>query len=278
MSEVEDHITEKEKEFARKVLSYLGRSKSEKQILVYSIKHIETLQFIEENKFNVDYTPSIFGEAIHFVENQKSAKFKDITAEDLANCMKENMEELINNRKKKEDELKERKDAKKKEIYENEGKKAVLFAKIALWVGVILVLAPFFLHGFKFGWFWYLVIVGVAFFCLLLYGTNGRQKGDYSFAKSTFVGFFIVGFIMYLWGPLSPSYKSSSSSSSYSSGDSKWVDMTGEYGSEIEERYCSKCGRKYKAQRRQGENICGKCWERRQIHQDVMKDRQEYGY
>ena len=277
MSKGKVHITEKDKEFAREVLSYLGRSKSEKQILAYSIKHIETLQFIEDNKLSIDYTPPIFGEAIRFVENQKSAIFKDITAEDLAYCMRENMEELTNNWEKKEAELKEWKEA-RKERKENERKKAVQLAKTTLWVGVILILAPFFLHGFGFGWFWYLVIVGIAFFCFMLLGTDGKEEGDFSFVRSILVGFFVVGFIMYLWGPLSPSYKSSSSSSSYSSGDSKWVDMTGEYGSEIEERYCSKCGRKYKAQRRQGENICGKCWERRQIHQDVMKDRQEYGY
>lgn len=277
MSKGKIHITEKDKEFAREVLSYLRRSKSEEQILAYSIKHIETLQFIEDNKLGIDYTPPIFGEAIRFVENQKSAIFKDITAEDLSNCMRENMEVLINNWEKKEAELKEWINA-RKEKNENERKKAVLLAKTTFVFGVILILVPFFLHGFRFGWFWYLLIVGIAFFSLMLYSIDGKGKDQLSLVKSILAVFCVVGFIMYLWGPLSPSYKSSSSSSSYSSGDSKWVDMTGEYGSEIEERYCSKCGRKYKAQRRQGENICGKCWERRQIHQDVMKDRQEYGY
>ena len=113
MSKGKVHITEKDKEFAREVLSYLGRSKSEKQILAYSIKHIETLQFIEDNKLSIDYTPPILGEAIRFVENQKSEIFKDITAEDLAYCMRENMEELTNNWEKKEAELKEWKEARK---------------------------------------------------------------------------------------------------------------------------------------------------------------------
>ena len=205
--EAVNQITEQNKEFAKKVLSYLGRSKSDRQIVLYSKKHLETLSYIKENNLDVDYPPSLFGEAIRFMEEQKSTTIHHLTAEDLANCLKEKKEELINNRNKREEIQKEWRSNTKKEKNEDVVRKAKLLRNIAFCVGVILVLAPFFITGFGFGWFWYLIIIGVAFFCLSLLGTDGKEKGDYSDAKIILIGFCIVGCIMFVWGPLNSDYE-----------------------------------------------------------------------
>lgn len=225
-------VSEKNKEFARKVLSYMERSTSDRQIVVYARKHIEILSYIKENNLNVDYTPSILGEAICFMEAQKSTTIHNLTAEDLVNCLKDKKEELLENRNKREEIKKECRTNEKKEENEDIAQKASLLTKIALGVGVILVLAPFFITGFRFGWFWYLIIIGVAFFCLSLLGTDGKEKEDYSDAKVTLIGFCVVGCLMYLWGPLNPDYERSGGGS-----DS--------YESDLYEKHtwkCEKCG------------------------------------
>jgi len=216
--EAVNQISEQTKEFARKVLSYMGRSKSDRQIFVYSRKHEETLSYIKENKLDIDYTPSIFGEAIRYMEGQKSTTIHHLTAEDLANCLKDKEEELINNRNKREEIQKEWRSNTKKEGNEDVVKKAIRLAKIAFWLGVILVILPFFITGFGFGWFWYLIIIGVAFFSFLLLGVTGKDKGDYSYVKTVFIGFCVLGCFMFLWGPLNPNYERSSGSWSSSSG------------------------------------------------------------
>ena len=230
--EAVNQVTEQNKEFARKVLSYMGRSTSDRQIVVYSTKHIDTFNFIREHNLDVDYTPSLFGEAIRFMEGQKSTTIHHLTAEDLANCLKDKKDELLNNRNKREEIKKEWRSNSKKEKNEDVVRKAILLKKIALWGGVILVLAPFFITGFGFGWFWYLLIIGVAILCLALMGTDGKDKDDFSFAKSILIGFCIIGCLMYLWGPLNPKYERSGGGS-----DS--------YGSDLYEKHtwkCEKCG------------------------------------
>ena len=98
IKEAVNQITEQNKVFARNVLSYMGRSKSDRQISVYSRKHEETLSYIKENKLDIDYTPSIFGEAIRYMEGQKSTTIHHLTAEDLANCLNDKKVELLNNK------------------------------------------------------------------------------------------------------------------------------------------------------------------------------------
>lgn len=225
-------VTEQTKEFARKVLAYMGRSKSDRQIVVYSRKHIEILSYIKENNLDVDYTPSILGEAIRFMETQKSTTIHHLTAEDIVNCLKENKEELINKRNEREEIKKEWRSNTKKEGNEDIVKKTTLLIRIALCVGAILILAPFIITGFGFGWFWYLIIIGVAFCCMSLLGTDRKDRGAYSDVKVILIGFCVVGCIMFVWGPLNPDYERSGGGS-----DS--------YESDLYEKHtwkCEKCG------------------------------------
>lgn len=205
-------VSEQTKEFAKKVLSYLRRSKSERQILLYAKKHTETLSYIKKHNMDVDYTPSLLGEAIRVMEGKLSTTIHHLTGEDLAICLKDRMGELINRRNMVDNKNKGKIDEKKMEEFADtdEVKKSIRLAKIAFWLGVILILAPFFITGFGFGWFWYIVILGVTFFTFILLGFDGKSKGDYSYAKTLLIAFCIVGCVMYLWGPLNPKYTSGS--------------------------------------------------------------------
>ena len=214
IKEAVNQITEQNKVFARNVLSYMGRSKSDRQISVYSRKHEETLSYIKENKLDIDYTPSIFGEATFYLEKLKPTTIHHLTAEDLAICIKDKKTELLNVKNHKEAEKKERTSKEMKMKMDNEGGKAVRFSKIALWIGIALILGPFYISGFGFGLFWYLVIIGIVICSLMLLGTDGRSEGDYSFVKTILMGYCAVGLIMYLWGPLNPNYSDSSNSNS----------------------------------------------------------------
>ena len=100
------------------------------------------------------------------------------------------------------------------EVTEESKKKTLKLAKIAGYIGLFLVLAPFFITGFGFNWFWYLVIIVVAICALAMFGTEGNEVSDYSSAKNTLIGFLVVGCIMFIWGPLNSNYGSNSSSSS----------------------------------------------------------------
>ena len=202
-TEERNDISEENKEFARKVLTYMKRSKSDRQILIYSKKHIETLDYIREHQYDVDYTPFILGEAIRFMEVKKSTTIHHLTGEDLANCINDKKEEFINKKK----QMETQKNIQQEELTENGGK-TVHLAKIVSIIGGILILGPFFITGFGFNWFWYLVIFGVAFFTLGLFGIEGKEKDDYSYVKKVLLGFLVVGCIMYLWGPLNPRYLS----------------------------------------------------------------------
>ena len=283
IKEEANYITEQNKEFARKVLTYMGRSKSERQIFVYSRKHTETLNYIREKKLDIDYTPSLFGEAIRFMEEHKSTTIHHLTAEDLAICIKDKGEELLNNRR--QAETKKIGEGKEKVVDEEE--KAVRLTKIAFWIGVILVLAPFFITGFGFGWFWYLLIIGVAIFCLALMGTDGRDKGDYSFAKTVLIGFCVVGCLMYLWGPLNPNYDRGGGSSTYNysssedSGDVRYYN-----GEKLRKKYlkCAECGKSMwywqsessslsldRPNTWNGKYYCGSCYSFKKDMEDVAK-------
>jgi hypothetical protein len=103
------------------------------------------------------------------------------------------------------------------EVTEESKKKTLKLAKIAGYIGLFLVLAPFFITGFGFNWFFYLIIIVVAICALAMFGTDGNKMSDYSDVKNTLVGFLVVGCIMFIWGPLNSNYGSDDSSSSSSS-------------------------------------------------------------
>lgn len=196
-----NNVSEHNKEFAQKVLTYMRRSKSERQILLYSKKHIETLCYIRGHQYDIDYTPSLFGEAIRFMERKKQTTIHHLTGEDLANCLKDNKEELNNRRNEVEAERKNR-----NKRLTDIGERAVRLSKVVLIIGGILIFAPFFITGFGFNFFWYLIITGLAFFSFLMLGVDGCSKNEYSYVKSILIGFLIIGCVMYLWGPLNPNY------------------------------------------------------------------------
>ena len=282
--EAVNQLTEKEKEFARKVLSYLGRSTSDRQIAIYSRKHIETINYIKENNLDIDYIPSLFGEAIRFMEGQKSTTIHHLTAEDLANCLKDKKEELLNNRNKREEIKRES----KKEKNEDVVRKAILLKNAAFGGGVILILAPFFITGFGFGWFWYLLIIGIAILCVAVLGTDGRNKDDNLFVKSAFIGLCVVGCLMYLWGPLNPNYERSGGSntmgfsSSEDSGDVRYYN-----GEKLRKQYvkCADCGNTLwywqsessslslnRPNMWHGEYYCGTCYSYKKDMEGVAKE------
>lgn len=162
-------------------------------------------------------------------------------------------------------------------IFENssgEGpSQTVVKAKIALYLGLGLIFGPFIINGFSFGFFWYLLIIGVAFFTFLVYGIDGKREGEAKFVKNILVGFCIVLVVMLEWGPLDPNY---SSSSSMSSNNSEY-NYSGS-GQNVEKTLltCRKCHRQFYAN---GViDLCENCRLRKQAHQDVMKDREEFGW
>jgi hypothetical protein len=219
------------------------------------------------------------------MEAQKSTTIHHLTAEDLVNCLKDKKEELINNRNKREEIKKEWRSKAKKENNEDVARKAARLIKIAFWVGVILVLAPFFVTGFGFGWFWYLIIIGVAFFCLSLLGTNGKDNGAYSDAKNILIGFCVVGCLMYLWGPLNPNYGRSRESTfgSSSEGSDEVMYYKGEKLHKVYDK-CARCGNSFwywksesssltidKPKAWHGELYCGSCYTYKKDMEEVAK-------
>lgn len=263
-------ITEQEMEFARKTLTYMRRSKSDKQILLYATKFHETMEYLLGVDRKIDVNPRLFGEAIFAVEKANNTTIRNLTSEDIGLYIINNVGELVKN--------KEKKDwTHLASIFENssgeEPSKTALKAKVAFYLGLVLVFGPFIINGFSFGIFWYLLIIGVAFFTFVVYGIDGKREGEAKFVKNLLVGFCIVLVMMLEWGPLDPNY---SSSSSMSSNNSEY-NYSGS-GQNVEKTLltCRKCHRQFYAN---GViDLCENCRLRKQAHQDVMKDREEFGW
>ena len=79
-------------------------------------------------------------------------------------------------------------------------------------LGIAIIALPFLMHGFSFGWFWYLTIVAVGYLLYKIF-EKGVKKLSISEIKKGIVAFFFIGFVMFMWGPLSSSYVRSGSSS-----------------------------------------------------------------
>ena len=270
-----DKEIEQNKEFAKKVLSYMKRSRSDRQIFVYARKHAETLIFIKENNIAVEYTPSIFGEAIFFLERLKTTTIHHLTAEDLAICIKDKKIDFLNAINQKEAEKKERTSKEKKNKVANEGGKAIRLSKIALWLGVALIMFPFFITGFGFGWFWYITIIGIAICTIMLLGIDGKSEGEYSLVKSILLGYCAVGLIMYLWGPLNPNYDNSvgRSSSFGNYKDSPKTQWTCVACNKTFTYYKDEIGEHDKWDYWSGQKICHNCYGFRKSVNDVLKSK-----
>lgn len=263
-------ITEQEKEFARKTLTYMRRSKSDKQILLYATKFHETMEYILGLDREINVTPKMFGEAIFAVEKTNNTTIRNLTSEDIGLYIINNVGKLVENEEKNEWTRMAR-------IFENssgeEPSKTTLKAKVAFYLGLGLVFCPFFINGFSFGIFWYLLIIGVAFFTFIVYGIDGKGEGEAKLVKNILIGFCIVLVMMLNWGPLDPNY---SSNSTTSSNNSEYNNSGG--GQEVERfyKYCRKCHGKFYGDR--SVDLCDRCRLMRQAHKDVMKDREEFGW
>ena len=88
--------------------------------------------------------------------------------------------------------------------------KEAVICKYKNYLGVFLCLyisiTPFYLFGFSFGFFWYLLIAFVIFLLLSLWGTAWKTREDMSTVNEVLIMLIVIGFIMFLWGPLNPNY------------------------------------------------------------------------
>ena len=105
--------------------------------------------------------------------------------------------------------LNEPKKEEKEEIplTESEAKKGKRLNTINIYLGWFLIIAPFMFHGFSFGFFWYLLIAGVAFLTLICHMNEMKTTTDKDGTIGFLVIMIIIGIIMFIWGPLNPNYK-----------------------------------------------------------------------
>lgn len=105
---------------------------------------------------------------------------------------------------------KEKEEEKKEEeetpLTESETKKGKMTKTIDICLGWALIILPFVFHGFSFGFFWYLLIAGVAFLTLICHVGEMKTTTDKDGAIGFLVIMIIVGIIMFIWGPLNPNY------------------------------------------------------------------------
>lgn len=83
------------KEFAIKVLKYMRRSRSERQIVIYTNKCYQTIQYCKQNNIDSDFEPYIFAEALRKLEEEKKTTIYHIEADELAKCIAENKDEFV---------------------------------------------------------------------------------------------------------------------------------------------------------------------------------------
>lgn len=83
------------KEFAIKVLKYMRRSRSERQIAIYTNKCSQTIQYCKKNNIDSEFEPYIFAEALRKLEEEKKTTIYHIEADELAKCIAENKDEFV---------------------------------------------------------------------------------------------------------------------------------------------------------------------------------------
>lgn len=83
------------KEFAIKVLRYMRRSKSERQIVLYANKYAQTIQYCKQHNIDSDFEPFIFAEALRILEQEKGTTIHHIEAEEIIACIEENKDEFV---------------------------------------------------------------------------------------------------------------------------------------------------------------------------------------
>ena len=101
---------------------------------------------------------------------------------------------------------KKKKEEKETLLTESEAKKVKMINTIDLCLGWALIILPFMFHGLSFGFFWYLLIAGVAFLTLICHVNEMKTTTDKDGTIGFFVIMIIVGIVMFIWGPLNPNY------------------------------------------------------------------------
>lgn len=100
----------------------------------------------------------------------------------------------------------EKKEEKNKPLTEDEAKKVKVLRIVGICMGWCIVILPFIITGYSFGFFFYLLI-GVAVFLLAsLYGSNSNMSDDKDVVNSVLVIYIIIAVVLYIWGPLNPNY------------------------------------------------------------------------
>lgn len=78
--------------------------------------------------------------------------------------------------------------------------------QIGIYLGWFLTLSPFFITGFSFNFFWYLLIGVVLFLQLALWGCKSKTTDDKYSTNTVLVIYIIIAIIMLIWGPINPNY------------------------------------------------------------------------
>lgn len=98
----------------------------------------------------------------------------------------------------------------KPEVTPEERKKTQQLAKLTAIIGAGIVIAPFFITGFKFGFLWYVLLLIVAFLAFAAWCDECKYKEDRGTIKLVLTLICAAGLAMYLWGPLNSNYSRNS--------------------------------------------------------------------
>ncbi len=82
--------------------------------------------------------------------------------------------------------------------------------KLRKWIGIVasafLIVYPIIIHGFSFGWIWYVLLFVVFFLMLTFYSITETTKDALDSIDGLFTILFIIWLVMYLWGPANSDY------------------------------------------------------------------------
>lgn len=100
----------------------------------------------------------------------------------------------------------EKKEEKNRPLTEDEAKKVKVLRIVGICMGWCIIILPFIITGFSFGFFSYLLIGVVLFLLPSLYGSNSNMSNDKDVVNGVLVIYIIIAVVLYIWGPLNPNY------------------------------------------------------------------------
>ena len=83
---------------------------------------------------------------------------------------------------------------------------SIILKYLTICLGWIIIVLPFFITGFSFGFFWYLLIIATALIMLSLYGLDVK-KTDRKHVVGVLFIYFVIFLLMIIWGPINVNYK-----------------------------------------------------------------------